>query len=66
LLNPGGKYVGLFLNHDFGNESPPFGAFKENYLELIKDLFDVQLFEPAYNSIKPRAGRELFFIFKKR
>jgi len=39
---------------------------KETYLELIKDKFKVKTFEIAYNSIKPRAGRELFFIFVKR
>jgi methyl halide transferase len=66
LLNPGGKYAGVFFNHDFGNDYPPFGAFKENYLELIKDLFHIKTFETAYNSIKPRAGRELFFIFEKK
>ncbi len=65
LLLPGGKYVGLFFNHEFKLNKPPFGAMKETYLELIKDKFRVKTFEIAYNSIKPRAGRELFFIFEK-
>ena len=39
---------------------------KETYLELIKDKFSVKTFEVAYNSIKPRAERELFFIFEKK
>ncbi len=65
LLKPGGKYVGLFFNHEFKLNHPPYGAMKETYLELIKDLFEVKIFETAYNSIKPRKGRELFFIFKK-
>jgi thiopurine S-methyltransferase len=66
LLNPGGKYVGVFFNHVFGEEYPPFGAIKENYLELVKGMFRIKTFETAYNSIKPRAGRELFFIFEKK
>ena len=65
LLKSGGKYVGLFFNHTFDKDYPPFGAIKENYLELVKDLFRVKKLEPAYNSIKPRAGKELFFIFEK-
>ena len=65
LLKPKGKYIGVFFNHVFGEEHPPFGAVKENYLELVKGMFKVKTFEPAYNSIKPRAGRELFFIFEK-
>lgn len=65
LLNPKGKYVGVFFNHDFGNEHPPFGAVKETYMELVKELFKIKTFDTAYNSIKPRAGRELFFIFEK-
>ena len=66
LLNTGGKYVGLFFNHEFKLNKPPYGAMKETYLELIKDKFSVKTFEVAYNSIKPRAGRELFFIFEKQ
>ena len=65
LLKSGGKYVGVFFNHEFKLSEPPFGAMKETYLELIKDKFKVKTFEIAYNSIKPRAGRELFFIFEK-
>jgi thiopurine S-methyltransferase len=65
LLVKGGKYVGVFFNHEFGKEFPPFGAIKENYLELVRTMFQIKTFETAYNSIKPRAGRELFFIFEK-
>ena len=66
LLISGGKYVGLFFNHEFKLNKPPYGAIKETYLELMKNLFDIKTFEPAYNSIKSRAGNELFFIFEKR
>jgi SAM-dependent methyltransferase len=66
LLKPGGKYVGLFFNHEFGFDHPPYGAVKETYIELVKELFTIKTLEPAYNSIKARAGRELFFIFEKK
>ncbi len=65
LLKTGGKYIGVFFCHKFGCDNPPYGAIKETYIELIKDLFEIKTFETAYNSIKPRAGRELFFIFQK-
>jgi len=65
LLKIGGKYTGVFFGHEFGNEHPPFGAVKETYIELVKDILEIKTLEPAYNSIKPRAGRELFFIFQK-
>ncbi len=65
LLNNRGKYVGVFFNHEFRLNKPPFGAMKETYLELIRGKLKVKTFEIAYNSIKPRVGRELFFIFEK-
>ena len=65
LLKPGGKYTGVFFSHEFGYNHPPYGAVKETYIEFIKNLFTIKTFETAYNSIKPRANRELFFIFQK-
>jgi methyl halide transferase len=60
LLNPGGKLVGLLFNHEFGNENPPYGGTKEEYLEYFKPFFQIKELSTAYNSIKPREGRELF------
>jgi len=65
LLNLDGKYVGLFFNHPFYNHFPPFSMFPQEYLQLFKPYFSVQCFENCYNSIKPRAGREVFFIMQK-
>jgi SAM-dependent methyltransferase len=65
LLKPGGKYAGVFFGHEFEYDHPPYGAIKEHYIELVKGLLEIKVLEPAYNSIKPRAGRELFFIFQK-
>ncbi|MEO0627891.1 MAG: methyltransferase domain-containing protein [Bacteroidota bacterium] len=65
LLNPGGKLVGLWfqfpLNPD-GNR--PFGGSREEYLSYLEPYFSIQTFETAYNSIKPRMGKELFGVLE--
>ena len=57
--------VGLFFNHEFGNDFPPFGGTEEEYRKLFSDKFRIKYMETAYNSIKPRAGRELFILLQK-
>lgn len=65
LLMPGGRYAGLLFKHEFECEGPPFGAQDNDYLNFFSGKFEILRFETAQNSIKPRAGRELFFIFRK-
>ncbi len=65
LLNPGGKLCGLLFDFPLSAEGPPFGGGRKQYLKLFNPYFIVKTLEPCYNSIKPRAGRELFFIFEK-
>lgn len=65
LLNPGGKLVGLLFNVDFEHEGPPFGGSEDEYRTLFAPLFRLDALETAYNSVKPRAGRELFIRFVK-
>jgi thiopurine S-methyltransferase len=65
LLKPGGRLVGLLFVHDFGRDIPPFGGTREEYLEYIGNGFKINVFESCYNSIKPRAGRELFMNLEK-
>jgi SAM-dependent methyltransferase len=60
LLNPGGHLVGLLFNDVLNTDKPPFGGNKEEYLGYIPASLSIKTFEPAYNSIKPREGRELF------
>jgi len=60
ILKPGGKLIGLFFDDALNNDKPPFGGDKAEYLSYIKPPFKIKTFETAYNSIKPRAGRELF------
>ena len=66
LLNEGGKLVGLLFDFPNNGEGPPFGGSKEEYLGLFSERFYIKTLEPCYNSIKPRQGKELFFIFEKK
>ncbi len=66
ILKPGGKLVGLLWNHPMNSDQPPFGGSIEEYQRLFGEKFDIQILEEAKNSIKPRMGREEFFIFKRK
>lgn len=65
LLKPGGKLAGVLFNKKFDKDGPPFGGNKEEYLNYFEPLFLIEVLEPCYNSIAPRQGSEMFFIFKK-
>lgn len=66
LLHEKGKICGLLFNHEFDFEGPPFGGTTEEYQHIFAHLFDFKTFETSYNSIKPRSGRELFFLLEKK
>jgi methyl halide transferase len=66
LLIPKGKLIGLLFQFPLTETGPPFGGSKEGYLELFSEYFEIKTLETAYNSIKPRQGNELFFIFTKK
>jgi methyl halide transferase len=59
LVKPGGKLVGLLFSRYFEG-GPPFGGNEEEYEKLFEPFFTIEIMEPCYNSIKPRAGAELF------
>lgn len=65
LLNPGGKLVGVLFDDPLNKDRPPFGGNKEEYLSYFAPLFTIHTFDRCYNSIAPRAGRELFMILEK-
>lgn len=65
LLKKKGKLAGLFFNFEFSQEGPPFGGSKDEYLTYFSAVFNIEIFETCTNSILPRQGNELFFIFKK-
>lgn len=66
LLNKNGKLVGLLFNEPLFENHPPFGGSRDEYLPYFEDLFNLLHFEKAYNSIKPRANRELFIELERK
>jgi SAM-dependent methyltransferase len=66
LLKPGGKLVGLLFATEFSNPGPPYGGTPEEYRSYFEPYFHFRTFAPAYNSVKPRAGNELFMILEKK
>jgi len=64
LLKPGGKLAGLLFDRDFP-KGPPFGGHKDDYKILLEKTLRIKTLEPCYNSIKPRAGTELFLIAER-
>lgn len=66
LLSEKGKVIGLLFDFELTNEGPPFGGSKQEYLNYFSPLFHIHKLERAFNSIKPRKNRELFFIFEKK
>jgi methyl halide transferase len=66
LLHPNGKLAGLLFDFPLTNEGPPFGGSLEAYLALFSAQFHLKTLERAHNSIKPREGKELFFIFEAK
>lgn len=66
ILKPNGKIAGLLFGVPLNDHQPPFGGKKEDYLKVFESYFEIQTMEPAYNSIPPRKGSELFIILKKK
>ncbi len=65
-LAPKGKLVGLFFDFELTSQGPPFGGSYQEYQNLFSPKFYIKTLERSYNSIKPRQGKELFFIFEKK
>lgn len=65
LLKPQGKLVGVLLDCQF-EISPPFGGSLAEYRALFEPYFDIRTMARCDNSIKPRAGRELFINLVKK
>ncbi|KAA9345971.1 methyltransferase domain-containing protein [Adhaeribacter soli] len=66
LLKPGGKLVGLLFNTEFPQAGPPFGGTENEYRTYFEPFFHFRTFATATNSIKPRAGKELFMILERK
>ncbi len=65
ILKPGGKLAGLFFDFPLTEQGPPFGGSESEYRKLFEPFFKIRKLERAYNSLPPRQGNELFFIFEK-
>ena len=66
LLKPKGKLTGLLFNCPLSEAGPPFGGSQAEYKSLFQKHFKINILETAHNSIKPRADKELFFIFESK
>lgn len=66
LLRNNGKIAGLLFDFPLTEQGPPFGGSRIEYEELFASHFSIKSLDNCYNSVKPRAGRELFFIFEKK
>jgi thiopurine S-methyltransferase len=66
LLVKNGKIAGLLFDFEFTENGPPFGGSLAEYKVLFSKYFKIITLERCYNSIKPRNGNELFFIFEKK
>ncbi len=65
-LRPKGKIIGLLFHFPLTKNGPPYGGSKTEYKKLFSSYFKIKTLATAYNSIKPREGNELFFIFEKK
>jgi len=65
LLKPGGELVGVLFNDALNTDRPPFGGYRDDYLPLFRTQFPDLTIVPCYNSIAPRAGRELWLSAAK-
>lgn len=65
LLKPGGILIGLLFASTFEKDGPPFGGTLKEYHALFGKYFEIEVMEPAYNSIQPRSGNELFIKLRK-
>ncbi|MGB5943197.1 MAG: methyltransferase domain-containing protein [Leeuwenhoekiella sp.] len=65
LLRPDGKLVGVLFDFQKTESGPPFGGSLAEYKNLFSKYFEIKTLERCTNSIKPRQGSELFFIFEK-
>ena len=66
LLKTGGKLVGVLFNDPLNDDKPPFGGGINEYRSYFEPFFDFRVFDVCYNSILPRAGREIFINLQKK
>jgi thiopurine S-methyltransferase len=65
LLVPGGKLMGVLFNDKLNDDRPPVGGNREEYLGYIPATLKIEVFDTCYNSVVPRAGREIFMLLRR-
>lgn len=60
LLHPGGQLIGVLFDDPLNADKPPFGGSTAEYRRLFTPFFPTVSLTPCYNSIPPRAGREVW------
>lgn len=66
LLNSGGKLVGLMFDAPLYEDHPPYGGSPEEYKSYFEPYFNIDVMASCYNSIEPRAGREVWIKLTKK
>ena len=62
LLAPNGQLVGVMFDFPLTEKGPPFGGSEAEYRSTLEKYLTIDKLEACHNSIKPRAGSELFLI----
>lgn len=60
LLRSHGALVGVLFDDPLFDDHPPYGGNEKLYRKYFFPTFKEKVFERCYNSIQPRADRELF------
>lgn len=60
LLFPSGMLTGVLFDDPLNTDHPPYGGNAEEYRQLFSQRFQELSLASCYNSIAPRAGRELW------
>jgi SAM-dependent methyltransferase len=66
LLNINGKLIGVLFNAPMYEDHPPYGGSVEEYKSYFSLLFELNIFEPSYNSVSSRNGKELFINIQRK
>ncbi len=66
LLKPNGKLITQLFPIDNREDGPPFAVDKDSFFKKSKKYFLLELYDKNINSVKPRKGKEVLFILKKK
>jgi SAM-dependent methyltransferase len=66
LLKPGGILIGLFFPIDSREGGPPFSVDVEEITSNLKNNFTLLHSEIPQSSVKPRLGKEILMLWKKK